>query len=194
MVSHTNVNELPHLTVPALAELSRAGDRDAFAELFRRFRATVHGITLTTVHNKSEASDVTQDVFARALEKIDQLRHPEHFGSWLCRIARNIAFGHNRANRHARQLAIPPESIDGKGEAESVSFDQLAGDEGLATVLACLQQLKPLDRQTLLAFYVQGAAVEQMANMFRAPIGTIKRRLHYARARLRALVNRATRK
>lgn len=78
-------------------------------------------------------------------------------------------------------------------ETESPTFDRLVVDNGYATVLGCLKQLKPLDRQTLLTHYVQGAAIEHMAQIYRAPIGTIKRRLHDARKRLEALVQRTPR-
>ena len=47
-----------------------------------------------------------------------------------------------------------------------------------------LARLRTLDRQTLEAFYVKGRSLKQMSGDFRAPLGTIKRRLHVARQRL----------
>jgi len=47
-----------------------------------------------------------------------------------------------------------------------------------------LRRLKPLDRATLLAFYIRGQSLQEMSAEFETPIGTIKRRLHVARKRL----------
>jgi RNA polymerase sigma-70 factor (ECF subfamily) len=47
-----------------------------------------------------------------------------------------------------------------------------------------LEQLKPLDRNTLVAFYLDGQTLVEMSEDFEAPVGTIKRRLHVARKRL----------
>ena len=48
-----------------------------------------------------------------------------------------------------------------------------------------LSKLRDLDRRTLIAFYVEGQSLKQMSDKFESPIGTIKRRLHTARNRLR---------
>jgi RNA polymerase sigma-70 factor (ECF subfamily) len=47
-----------------------------------------------------------------------------------------------------------------------------------------LRRLRPLDRETLLAFYVKGQSLVEMSDNFASPVGTIKRRLHVARKRL----------
>jgi len=98
-----------------------------------------------------------------------------------------------RANQHSGRPATPLDWTGSAGESDYPTFDRFVGDRGHATALACLQQLKPLDRQTLLAFCVQGMAIEEMAHMSLATVGTIKRGLHYARERLKALLHRATR-
>jgi RNA polymerase sigma-70 factor (ECF subfamily) len=54
---------------------------------------------------------------------------------------------------------------------------------------AGLDQLKPVDRATLVAFYIHGRSLKEMSREFETPIGTIKRRLHVARNRLRRHLN-----
>ncbi len=49
-----------------------------------------------------------------------------------------------------------------------------------------MAELKPLDREALLAFYIQGESLIEIAERLAVPIGTVKRRLHTARKRLRA--------
>jgi len=45
-----------------------------------------------------------------------------------------------------------------------------------------------LDRETLWAFYFEGSSLKEMSEQFESPIGTIKRRLHTARGRLREVI------
>ena len=51
-----------------------------------------------------------------------------------------------------------------------------------------LRQLKLLDRDTLIAFYIEGRSIQEMSDSFRSPVGTIKRRLHTARNRLKEVL------
>ena len=57
--------------------------------------------------------------------------------------------------------------------------------EGTSSSAELLERLKATDRETLTAFYIQGRSLKQMSREFETPIGTIKRRLHVARNRLR---------
>ena len=63
--------------------------------------------------------------------------------------------------------------------------------EQAAELYLALEQLKPVDRATLVAFYIRGRTLKQMSREFETPIGTIKRRLHVARKRLRRQMERA---
>jgi RNA polymerase sigma-70 factor (ECF subfamily) len=70
--------------------------------------------------------------------------------------------------------------------APSVSpLEQLISREQITQVRQSLARLKPLDRNTLLAFYYDGQSLETISQQVAAPVGTIKRRLHVARQRLR---------
>ena len=53
-----------------------------------------------------------------------------------------------------------------------------------ARLHAGLNRLRDMDRETLVAFYVNGRSLIEMSDEFEAPVGTIKRRLHVARKRL----------
>lgn len=74
----------------ALVEAARSGDRAAFARLYELYAPVVHGLLLTRI-DRTEADDLTQDVFVRAMHSISRLRDPGAFGPWLCAMARNEA-------------------------------------------------------------------------------------------------------
>jgi RNA polymerase sigma-70 factor, ECF subfamily len=69
-------------------------------------------------------------------------------------------------------------------------LDEMVRAERKAELLENLEKLKPIDRATLVAFYLRGRSLKQMSQEFETPIGTIKRRLHTARERLREQMER----
>ncbi len=171
--------ELVELVVTA-----QAGDRDAFGELFTRFQAQIFAIALRRLGDYGDAMELTQDIFVKAMTKLDQLRAPECFAGWLCSIARRMAI--NRIVRRSPALAIEQESLDAHCVEQKTPLCHALDRERDAKVRRGLDQLGSLDRDTLSAFYMRGHSLRDLSEQFDAPIGTIKRRLHTARKRLSA--------
>ena len=165
---------------------ARAGDRTAYGELVRRFRPAIYNVLLTWLHDPAEADDVAQEVFLHSMRKIGQLRDARCFRAWLRQIAVRLAL--NRLNRrrpvsslnHTRQALLP-----GSGEEP---LDEIVRAEEQGKVHEGLSRLKPLDRAMLEAFYLRSRSLREMSEEFDVPLGTVKRRLHTARLRLRQLL------
>jgi len=170
----------------ALVRRAQRGDRDAFGSLAEQFQRTVHAICLRRLGNPSEALELTQEVFLHVLRRIDQLREPERFAGWLRQVAVRMAI-----NRATRRDALPGaetgilESAPGRADDPVAA---LISRERAQRLHEGLARLKPLDRETLLAFYINGQSLAEMADRLDAPLGTLKRRLHTARKRLRAVL------
>jgi len=161
---------------------AQQGDRGAFGELFERFERHVFAVALRRLGDYNEAQELTQDVFVQAMQKIDQLREPEAFGGWLRAITHRMAI--NRAVRRGPDLSVEPETLEGNCVETDTPLAQVLEGERQLQVQEGLARLRDLDRETLLAFYVNGKSLVEMADEFDAPVGTIKRRLHVARKRL----------
>ena len=162
---------------------SQAGDRAAFGELARHFEPTVFAVVLKRLRNRSEALEVTQDVFVQAMRKIGQLREPERFAGWLRQIAARLSI--NRAVRRPPETAAGPESFAGLAARRETPLDLAIERERAGRLRGGLAKLKDLDRRTLIAFYIEGRSLKEMSDEFASPVGTIKRRLHTARSRLK---------
>lgn len=171
-----------------LVRKAQAGNREAFGELARQFENTVFAIVLRRLRNRAEALETTQDVFIQALRKLPQLREPERFAGWLQQIARRMSI--NRAVRRPQELVNDPDTFQGLSGVQQSPLDNLLKDEEAAEVRAGLDRLRELDRQTLIAFYIEGQSLKEMSDAFDSPIGTIKRRLHTARIRLKEELSR----
>jgi RNA polymerase sigma-70 factor (ECF subfamily) len=172
-----------------LVELARTGDRAAYGELVERFRTTVYGIALARLRNPAEAEELTQEVFLHGMRKLPQLREANCFAGWLRQITVRMAI--NRLTRRGPVQGVEPEVLEqaeGRGRGP---LDAMICDEQKAELYRGLEKLKPMDRATLAAFYLRGRSLKQMSREFETPIGTIKRRLHVARIRLKRQLERA---
>lgn len=168
--------------LPVVIE-AQAGCRVAFGELVRRFESTVYAIAMRRLRNQAEASELTQDVFVQAMRKLNQLREPERFAGWLRRITIRLAI--NRAVRRPPVTPQDPEILVAINSETRSPLEDLMSGERADQVRGGLERLRTLDRQTLVAFYFEGQSLIEMSDRFRSPVGTIKRRLHTARTRLR---------
>lgn len=162
---------------------AQAGDRDAFGELIELFQSRVYGIVMQRLRNTAEADEVTQEVFLRAFRKLDQLKEPAAFAGWLCQIAARLSI--NRAVRRPPETACEPTTFEVMQEAPDAAAAELIQMEDAEQLRSGLNRLGDLDRKTLMAFYFDGQSLKEMSVSFDSPIGTIKRRLHTARHRLR---------
>ena len=174
--------------ISELVERARAGDRQAYGELVERFQPTVYALALTRLRNPVEAQELAQEVFLHAMTKLGQLRDPACFAGWLRQITDRMAI--NRLTRRGPVRGAEPEVLDNVQSAGPGPLDDLVRDEAKAELYEGLRQLKPLDRDTLMAFYIHGRSLKQMSREFETPVGTIKRRLHVARNRLKACLER----
>ncbi len=170
---------------------AQTGDREAFGELVQRFHPAVFAVALARLRDTNEATELAQEVFIHAMTKLAQLRDPHCFVGWLRQITVRMAI--NRVTRKAPVHGVEPEVLQNAPDAEADPLDEMIKGEDRSEVWQGLGRLKPIDRDTLVAFYIKGRSLKQMSHEFETPVGTIKRRLHVARNRLKnALENSRT--
>jgi RNA polymerase sigma-70 factor (ECF subfamily) len=170
-----------------LVQRAQSGDRAAYGELFERYQPDVYAVAMARLRNATEAQELTQEVFIHGMTKLGQLRDAHCFAGWLRQIAVRMAI--NRLTRRA-PLAGAEMDLQNASAADVTPLDEMVRAEQRGEVLSGLAQLKPIDRATLEAFYLQGRSLKQMSREFDTPVGTIKRRLHVARNRLREELER----
>jgi RNA polymerase sigma-70 factor (ECF subfamily) len=176
--------------VTELVERARIGDRAAYGELVERFQPTVYAVALARLRNPAEAQELAQEVFLHGMRKLPQLRDVQCFAGWLRQITVRMAL--NRLTRRGPLHKVESEVLEQAEAAGSGPLENLVKAEQAAELYRGLERLKPVDKATLVAFYLHGRSLKQMSREFETPVGTIKRRLHVARNRLKkALENEA---
>ena len=169
--------------ITVLVDRAKTGDRESYGELVVRFQNSVYAMALSRVRDPLEAQELAQDVFVHAMRKLPQLRDARCFAGWLRRITARMAI--NRLTRRGPLFGADPELLDAVQAKDRSPEENFAVGEAIEQLKAGLVELKPLDRATLEAFYLRGRSLKQMAREFDVPTGTIKRRLHVARLRLK---------
>jgi len=172
------------MEVTDLVRQAQAGDRNAYGELVERFWGAVFASALTRVRGAMEAQELTQEVFVHAMRKIGQLRDPRCFAGWLRRITARMAI--NKLTRRALPVGVSGDALDDVVGYTHDPLDGMVKTEQRKAVRNALRRLKPIDRAALEAFYLRGESLNEMADKFDVPLGTVKRRLHTARLRLKA--------
>lgn len=183
VAEETRWNEIALWVVQA-----QEGDRDAMGRLIEQFERTVYAICLGRLGNASEASELTQEVFLQVLRRIDQIREPERFAGWLRQMTVRMAI--NRATRRPLLPSVEDEILEVAVDCDhdESPLENLIAQERADAVREALARLKPLDRETLVDFYIHGLSLIEIADRLDVPVGTVKRRLHVARHRLRELL------
>lgn len=166
-----------------LVRTAQAGDREAFGELVRRFERPLFAEARRRVRNHAEAEELVQEVFLMALRKIGQVRQPEAFGGWLRKILRRLAI--NRVQRKDPLDLADGQVLEAICPNGGNPLQAVLHQEAAQKLYAGLARLNELDRQTLEAFYLSDQSINEMSTAFNSPVGTIKRRLHVARKRLK---------
>jgi RNA polymerase sigma factor (sigma-70 family) len=107
-----------------------AGDERAFAELVRETTPSVRTVVRQYVRSSEDVSDLVQEVYLRALQRLHTLEDPERFRSWLYAIARNAGLDHVRRARRRPISAMEDELVEPRdvdpGPAELAEVRELS--------------------------------------------------------------------
>ncbi|AWM42479.1 RNA polymerase subunit sigma-70 [Gemmata obscuriglobus] len=173
----------------------RAGERDCFGVLVRRYERELFGYLRRYLGDDDLADDVFQNTFVQVYTKLGQYEPDRPVRPWLYAIATNQAIDAlRRRNRRADQRADVVTTADEDGQPRPL-FELLpaAGDEPPAAadraeqrelVRAAVDRLPELLRQVVLLAYFQGLKYRDVADALGIPVGTVKSRLHAALAKL----------
>jgi RNA polymerase sigma-70 factor (ECF subfamily) len=160
--------------------LAQQGDRDAFRRLVDLYDGRLLYFVRRILGGADGALDVLQSVWLEVHRKFAHLRSPDAFRTWLYRVAHDQAVTELRRKTRRPILfeEIPACPPDVAHEAEPV-FDNAE------LVHAGLLGLSVDHRRVLTLHFLEGMPVEEIAEVVGCSAGTVKSRLHYAKAALR---------
>src|SRR5277367_5815706 len=183
-----------------IAEL-RAGSEEAFAWLIARFHQPIYSLLARTVHDRTDAADLTQEVFVKIFRGIGGFHGESSLRTWIYRIALHEASNQRRWWMRHQQHEIPIEQEMGEGnnarpvllkdmliDRSESPYDAALHNENRAIVEQALRQVPEPFRTTIVLRDIEGFSYEEVAAMQGANLGTVKSRLVRGRAFLKAVL------
>ena len=171
---------------------ARRGEQAAFAELLRAYRAPVFNLCLRMLKNRDDAEDIAQEVFIKVFGMLERYDERYAFRSWLFKIAANQCIDFIRKNRVKLQSLDEPVRYHGEEIERQFPDDSRTPDEDLELrevgrlLLAITDELPPHYRSMIVLRHQEQLSYEEIARVLDLPLGTVKARIHRARAMMRA--------
>ncbi len=168
-----------------LVERVRGGDDWAKEALYRRHLQPVWSMVLPLIGSSVEAEDIVQDAFIMAFDDIHKLREPDRFGRWLMRIAVHQVHRRFRRRKTWQSLGLT-------WGIEDASLDALLCNDcspevaaELTKIAQVLAEMPPRHRIAWMLRFVEGCALDEVAERTAVSLATVKRRIAAADERLR---------
>jgi RNA polymerase sigma-70 factor, ECF subfamily len=177
-----------------LVERCRRGDMQAYALLVAKYQDRIYNLVLRLAGNPSDAEELAQETFLKAMEKIGQFKGNSRFYTWLFRIAANLAISHRRHGGRVRFTSLSADEGDGQAavlagrlasrrEADPQAAAMSAESRG--RVLEALEGLDEQFRLIVVLRDIEDMDYSQISEVLDLPAGTVKSRLHRARCILK---------
>jgi RNA polymerase sigma-70 factor (ECF subfamily) len=170
------------LDLEELIHKCKKGERQAQAELYRRYSGILFGMCLKYSKNKTEAEDNLHDSFMTIFSKIDQYGFQGSFEGWIKRITVNTVLQKYRKEQH---LNVVSENI-----GEETEVDTEGTDISLSTLLGYIQELPNKYRLTFNLYVLDGYSHKEISEMLGTSTGTSKSNLARAKMILREKIEK----
>jgi RNA polymerase sigma-70 factor, ECF subfamily len=187
---------LSGLSDPAVVEQARKGSEAAYRELLTRYERPVFSLIFRMVRDREMAEDLAQETFIKVLNNLDRYSPEFKFSSWLFKIANNLTIDHLRRRRvDTISIEGAPDAVTAES-AKATSISVVSGDESpleelesreLGTAIErAIGKLRPEYRACIMLRHVEDKSYEEIAEIVKLPLGTVKTYIHRARHELRA--------
>jgi len=178
----------------AIVQRVQQGDVASFDQLILKYRERVFGVIYNMTSNREDAADLTQDAFIKAFQSINRFQGQSSFFTWLYRIAINSTLTHLRKNRLRTFFSLEKVDENDRQSAEVIeALTDTAGAERDTFVRElqerlneALQKLSIKHRTVVTLFEIDGLSHQEIAEIMKCSVGTVRSRLHYAKQLLQA--------
>jgi RNA polymerase sigma-70 factor, ECF subfamily len=196
-VSAPRQPEPTQFTEAETVRLAQQGDAAAFERIYRSHSRRVYALCLRMAGNRTDAEDLTQDVFLQLFRKIGTFRGESAFSTWLYRMSVNIVLMRFRKKPKAETsldaILNPDERSMGPAQEIGGLDLRLDGVIDRVTLQAAINKLPPGYRAMFILHDVQGYKHNEIARMFGCTSGNSKSQTHKARIQLRELLRKTLR-
>ncbi len=172
-----------------LVAKAKAGDRDAFGELVRRYQKRVYRVARRMCRTDEDAWDVTQDTFVRAMKAMPGFDTRYRFFTWIYRIATNLSINLSEKRRRRSEVEFDEEyGAEGEQCVEDTAASQASASELADAIRKAVERLSPPLRSVFVLRVDQELSYSEIAETLGIALGTVMSRLSRARSEVRKSV------
>lgn len=186
-------SEVPSASEVRLVHAARNGDHEAFGELVLRYERRVLKVIRRFVPDQEFATDLVQESFLRAWERMEQFDPSRRFGPWLFRLAVNLTYDHLRKVRRRGRWALFTDAGEDRTPDPAVA-DPRKDLDLTQEVQAVLAEIPEAYRTVLILRDLEGFCTSDVATVTDRSEATIRWRLAEARKMFREAWERRERR
>ncbi len=176
-----------------LAQALREGSEEAYETLLSRFQQPIFALALRLLNDRSDASDVVQEVFLKVFRNINSFRGQSSLKTWIYRITVNEAHNARRwFYRHrSREVDLDDEPEESRGLKEVLPdngrspFDTVFDRERQCLIQGALDRINPIFREAVVLRDLSDLSYEEISEVLNVSLGTVKSRILRGREALR---------
>ncbi|TAK65409.1 MAG: sigma-70 family RNA polymerase sigma factor [Bacteroidetes bacterium] len=163
-----------------------SGNRLLYSQLVEEYKNRSMTLAMRILKNREEAEEAVQDAFVRAYNALSKFERRSKFSTWLYRIIYNVCLS-KLNKRQGEQLFVREQEYDDAFDELSLSSVpslDYETKELITIIQSSIDELPPKYGTILSLFYFQELSYEEISEVTRLPLGTVKTHLFRARARL----------
>jgi RNA polymerase sigma-70 factor, ECF subfamily len=153
------------------------GDRDAFGGIVQLWERSLFFYLRRLTESEADAWELLQETWLKLIRSLNSLRDPYSLPAFLYATARNTAISRQRTQQCETEN-YPDQIPDDR------SLNDLSAFEDADQVRHGLDRLPLAQREALTLFFLHDLSLEEIAALLDIPLGTVKSRIHYAKASL----------
>lgn len=171
----------------------KRGDTYAFRELVENYQHLAFTVAHNIIKNAEDAEEVVQDSFIKVFNKIDQFKEEAKFSSWLFKIVYNAALSKIRKKQLDTFTLEHNDYTVEFGVDSHSGWDKMVLKDQQKYIHKALNSLAEQDKVVLSLFYLADESLAEISEITKEKLGTIKARLHRARAKMYTALNKLLR-
>lgn len=164
-----------------------AGDDAAYTRLMKKYHDAIFSFIFRMVHDREQVEDLTQEAFIKAFASLKNFNEEFAFSTWLYKIATNNSIDYIRKRKlqmYSIDKPIESKDSDYTFELPDDSYEadkELISDQRAVMLKSAIDQLPEKYRRVIMLRHSDERSYEEIADMLKLPIGTVKAHIFRAR-------------
>ena len=171
--------------------MKHSGDSEKREEIFREiltYRQTILLLCMGYTHNSDDAEELTQDIYVKAWERIEQLDKDTSLKGWVITIARNRCIDHLRKTKVRNLFFLKKDHAGHSTFDKNTPEEKIIFESDKAKLKECVWSLPEKLRSVFILKEYSGHSCEEISNLLRVKLGTVHSRLNRGREKVTKLM------